>query len=817
MAAGMAEQEPQRLMRTSNLQGLSANEVEVRRKQGQGNVAPLKTSRSYFQIVRENVFIPVNNFMFVLGIALLLLRQYSDALLSVGVVSFNILVSVVQEIRAKRTLDRIALLTRPKATVIREGQELQVDPGELVIDDILVVRPGDQIVVDGVLVGDGRMEVDEALLTGESDLISKHTGDEVYSGSFCVTGSASYQAVRVGAKTVASQLTTGARAFRRMYTPLQHEINVFIQSILLVALFFELLLVVDALFSHFILVQSVKMAVVIFGIVPKGLILAISVAYALGAVRIIGKGALVQQANAVESLSNVDTLCLDKTGTLTTNNMTLDNVHALNIDESELLRLLGNYVASLTTGNVTSEAIGAAYSGQALHASEEVPFSSARKWSALSFDDDALQGVYVLGAPEAILPPERTDIYVEAFVDEETKQGRRVLLFARSSSAAPLLDSTGEPVLPDDLIPLGLISLRDELRPQALETLASFAEAGIQLKIISGDHPQTVAALAKQVGLDSNDIKVVSGEDLSDLDAAQLAQVAEETTIFGRITPQQKEHLVQALRSRNHYVAMIGDGVNDVLSLKQADLGIAMNGGSQATRSVADIVLLRDSFESLPEVFHEGQRIRNGMQNILKLFLTRVLYMTILLVGTIIVDGFPLVPKQNAILTFITEGVPTLGLATWTHPGPSPRNRLYRSFLHFVIPAATTLSLAGLGVFFAALAITSQLPAAQSALTTFAVVCGLLLIPFVVPPTKAWVGGNLLSGDWRPTLMAIGLFAGYVILLFIPPLRGIFEIRTLPIGVYALIGVVAMVWALTLRLIWRKRLLERFLQVDWGD
>lgn len=809
-------QEFQGIIRIQNLQGLTASEVEVRRKQGHGNVAPLKTSRSYFQIVRENVFIPVNNFMFVLGIALLLLRQYSDALLSVGVVTFNILVSVVQEIRAKRTLDRIALLTRPKATVIREGQEHQVDPSELVIDDILVVRPGDQIVVDGVVVGDGRMEVDESLLTGESDLISKHTGDTVYSGSFCVTGKACYQAVQVGTKTVASQITAGARAFRRIYTPLQHDVNVFIQAILLVALFFELLLVIDALFSHFILVQSVKMAVVIFGIVPKGLILAISVAYALGAVRIIGKGALVQQANAVESLSNVDTLCLDKTGTLTTNNMALENVHALNSDKSELLRLLGNYVASLATGNVTSEAIGAACSGQALHVSEEAPFSSARKWSALSFDDDALRGVYVLGAPEMLLPSVHSGNDFAPLVDEETARGRRVLLFAQSSALVPLLNSAGEPCLPEDLTPLGLVSLRDELRPQALETLTSFAEAGIKLKIISGDHPQTVAALAKQVGLDSNDIKVVSGEELPEMDMAQLAQIAEETTIFGRITPQQKERLVQALRSRDHYVAMIGDGVNDVLSLKQADLGIAMNSGSQASRSVADIVLLRDSFESLPQVFHEGQRIRNGMQNILKLFLTRVLYMTILLVGTTIADGFPLVPKQNAILTFVTEGIPTLGLATWTHPGPSSRSRLFHSFLHFIIPAATTLSLAGLGVFFGVLAFTSQLTAAQSALTTFAVVCGLLLIPFVVPPTKAWVGGNALSGDWRPTLMALGLFAGYGVFLAIPPLRGIFEISPLPIGVYALIGAISVVWALTLRLIWRKRLLERFLQVDWG-
>jgi cation-transporting P-type ATPase E len=815
MTTGTAEQESHEKIRIPNLQGLSASEVKLRRAQGRGNTAPLKTSRSYIQIVRENVFIPVNNMMYLLGIALVLLAQYTDALLSVGVVSFNILVSVVQEIRAKRTLDRIALLTRPRATVIREGQERHVDPGELVMDDILVVRPGDQIVVDGVVVGDGRMEVDESLLTGESDLISKRTGDTVYSGSFCVTGGACYQAVQVGAKTVANLLTAGARAFRRIYTPLQRDVNLIIQAILLVAMFFEILLVIDALFSHLILVQSVKMAVVILGIVPKGLFLAISVAYALGAVRIIGKGALVQQANAVESLSNVDVLCLDKTGTLTTNNLALDKVHALDIDESELLPLLGDFVASMPVGNVTSEAIGAACRGQALPVREEVPFSSARKWSALSFDETALQGVYVLGAPEALLPSLDPGAGLPAFIDAETAQGRRVLLFARSSSLVPLHDDAGEPRLPGVLIPLGLVSLRDELRPQARETLTSFAEVGIQLKIISGDHPQTVAALAKQVGLDSDTLKVVSEEDLAGMDMAQLAQVAEETTIFGRITPRQKERLVQALRSRDHYVAMIGDGVNDVLSLKQADLGIAMNSGSQATRSVADIVLLNDSFATLPQVFHEGQRIRNGMQNILTLFFTRVLYMTILLVGTTVVDGFPFMPKQNAILTFVTEGIPTLGLASWAHPGSSPRRHLGRTFLHFVLPAAVTLSLGGLGVFLTALYFTTQLSVAQSALTTFAIVSGLLLIPFVVPPTKAWTGGNPLSGDWRPSLMALGLLAGYGLILAIPPLRAFFEMAPLSIGEYALIGVVAVGWGFTLRWIWRARLLERFLQVDW--
>ncbi len=834
MAAGITEQGSHHTIPVMGLQfqGLSESEVIVRRAHGLGNTAPLKTSRSYIQIVRENVFMFVNTIMFILIVALLLLGQYSDAIVSMGVVSFNVLISLVQEIRAKRVLDRIALLTRPKATVMREGQERLVDPGEIVIDDILVVRPGDQMVVDGPMVSDGHLEVDESLLSGESDLIPKRLGDHLYSGSFCVSGSACYRAEQVGQESVANQITRGARAFRRIYTPLQRGINLIIQVTLLVALFCEILLVMGSALNHTPLVAGVRMTVVIVGIIPKGLLLATSVAYALGALRILGKGALVQQANAVESLSNVDVLCLDKTGTLTANTLVLDAMHRVGTDVSELQGLLADYVANLSVGNTTSAAIGAACGGQSahiLHIHEEVPFSSARKWSALAVDDAQQRAVYVLGAPEILQPALRSVTGLEEYIDTEAARGLRVVLFAFIPALVPLHDANGEPCLPKDLIPLGVVSLRDELRPEAQATLTSFAEAGIKLKIISGDHPQTVAALAKQAGLGS-DIRCISGEEVAGKDAAQLAQVAEETTIFGRITPEQKAQLVQALHSRGHYVAMIGDGVNDVLSLKQANLGIAMQSGSSATRGVADIVLLKDSFAALPQVFREGQRIRNGMHTILQLFLTRIAYVAILIVATMVIDGFPFVPKQNAILTLVTEGIPTVALAAWAHPGQFGLRERLHSFFHFVLPAALTLSLAGLGVYLMALVSTTQaanpgtgnlaitpgaLAIAQSALTTFAIVCGLLLIPFVVPPTRAWVGGNRLSGDWRPTLLALGLLLGYVVMLVIPPLRGFFELVSLRMSDYALIGAIAVAWGLILLWIWRARLLERFLQVHW--
>jgi cation-transporting ATPase E len=808
----------QQIRSTIEDQGLSESEAADRHRHGLGNVLPLKTGRTYAQILRENVFVPVNIIMFALGLALVVLGQVSDALISVGVAFFNVLVGTVQEVRAKRVLDRITLLTRPKVTVLRGGQERVVDPSDVVIGDLLALRPGDQVVVDGHVVSDARLEVDESLLSGESEPMVKQQHDWLYSGSFCISGSVHYLAEKVGGASVSGQFAMGARAFRRVYTPLQRQINLILQVMLLVAIFFEILLLLAVRDNHLSLVEGVKMAVVVIGIVPKGLLLATSVAYALGAVRIVGKGALVQQTNAIEALSNVDVLCLDKTGTLTANALVLEYLSPLHIEEAWLQHLLGSYVASASVGNLTSAAIGTAYPGKALSVFEEVAFSSARKWSALSFDDAQFHGTYVLGAPDILQPSlyEYLDEDVEVLIRTETERGRRVLLFASRSEIEPLHNSRGDPMLPHDLVPLGILSLSDQLRPEAQITLSGFAETGIQLKVISGDHPETVAALVKQAGFAAGG-SAISGEDLTGMDSVQLSQAAEDHAIFGRITPQQKAQLVQALRGRGHIVAMIGDGVNDVLALKQASLGIAMQSGSAATRGVADIVLLKDSFAALPQVFREGQRIRQGMYTILKLFLTRVLYMMCLLIAIMIVDGFPFVPRQNAILTLLTEGIPALALAAWAKPRAFEPKRTLPSLLHFVIPAAVTLSLAALGVFMVDFTSDAQLPLAQSALTSFTITSGLLLIPFVVPPVRAWVGGSSLGGDWRPSLLALGLLTGYAVLLVIPPLRAFFELAALDARSYLLIGLAALMWALVLRLVWRARLLERFLQLDWRE
>lgn len=811
------------------LHGLSTHAVETRRAAGKGAVMPPPTGRTYAQIIREDVFPLINTLLFVLCAALLVLGQISEALVSAGTVLFNVLVSVIQEIRAKRALDRIALLTRPRATVIRDGWEQELDPGELVQDDLLVLRAGDQVMADGPVVGAGQIEVDESLLTGESDPIIKYSGERLSSGSFCLSGTACYRAEHLGVESITGQLTTRARAFRRPATPLQRDLTVVIQALLLVALYIETILLLIALANQTAVVDVVRMSVIVVGIVPIGLFLASSVAYALGAFRLADKSVLVQRLNAVESLSHVDVLCLDKTGTITTNTLVLERLHPFEHSEAELRRLLGLYVSHTTSRNATSLAIATACAPQEnlqhLRVCEEIAFSSERKWSALAIEGCPDQGIYILGAPEMLLSALCPAADLGTFAEKETRRGRRVLLFAFTPEIVPLQGNNEKPVLPTNLLPLGMISLRDELRPEVQETLADFAEIGIQIKIFSGDHPQTVATLARQVGLAGTE-RVIFGSELEQMDEAQLSQIVEEGTIFGRISPQQKEQLAKALRARGHYVAMIGDGVNDLLSLKQANLSIAMQSGSQATRGIADLVLLGDSFAALPVAFAEGQRIRNGMEGAMKLLLTRVLYLALLLLTIPMLGAFPFAPKQKALVTFETIGIMAVSLAAWAHPGPPSRRGVGHLLLHFALPAAATVSLVAFGVylltFFQALQQVGTSTAeaqllAQSALTTFAVCSGLLLVPFVVPPARWWVGGSALNGDWRPTLLAAGLLVVYLVVIACPQLRAFFSLVALHPIDYLFIGAAALCWSIIQRWLWRAHVLERLLRLRWEE
>lgn len=840
MAAGR-----ERVVKTEEYEparGLTEQEVQERRAHGQGNDTPAPTSRSYRQIFVENVFTFINLCLFGLGITLAALGRISDALISTFVISLNVVVSVVQEIRAKRTLDRIALLTRPTAVVVRDGHERAVAPDELVVGDIIKVGPGDQILVDGRLLANGRMAVDESLLTGEADLVAKTPGDEVFSGAFCVTGGGYYQAAGVGTSSLAHQMTSSARAFRRVLTPLQREINVVVRIALLIVVYMEFLLAVMSVLQHINLADSVANSTIVAGLVPNGLFLSIAVAYALGAVRILRFGALVQQANAIESLSHVDILCLDKTGTLTANRLRVAGSYPTGAAQTEIERALAAMAASAGGGNKTTEALHAAWPGPAYPLAGEVPFSPARKWSAVMFAQGEgaaplAPGVYVLGAPEMLLPHLRSGANESAppmsqAIAEQVRalasQGLRVLLLAHAPQPGTLEDRGDASDLPDSMRPMGLVALEDELRPEARETLSAFLQAGVQPKIISGDNPETVAALARQAGL-APEFEVVSGPALERMSDSEFAATAESASVFGRTTPQQKERLIRALHQGGHYVAMIGDGVNDVLSLKQADLGIAMRSGSQAARAVADVVLMQDSFAVLVPAVAEGQRILNGMQDILKLFLTRISTVGLVILSALVVGAFPLELRQGSLVTFFSVGVPAIALAFWAQPGPTSKERLMRRLLHFILPPVLLTSTIGLALFVSTYALElaragnieasnaallADSLAAQTTLTAFLVYCGLFLVIFVEPPSPWWTGGSRLSADRRPVFLAVGMMVAFALMDFVPLLRRIFLLAPLGPYEYLLLGLALVIWVFGVRWFWRARLLSRYLSAD---
>ena len=834
-----------------SIQGLTESEVRARRQRGQGNKAGLRPGRSYWDIARANLFTFFNNLLFGIGIALVALGQVNDALTSVGLGLVNAVISTVQEIIAKRKLDRIALITRPGVTVIREGQEKVIDPAGLVKGDIVRVKPSDQIMVDGRVIGGGRLEMDESLLTGEPDLVPKGIGDALLSGSFCVTGDAYYEAEKVGADSFANQLTSTVREFQVVKMPLQKKIDFAVRLVTLVVALMSLVILLTAVLESLPLIRVVQISAVLSGQVPYGLFFLITIAYTLGAASIAKQGALVQQVNAIESLSNVNVLCMDKTGTLTANRLRFHAIQPLAGADEETVRLrLGEFAHSASVTNSTNEALANALPGERGAPADEIPFASARKWSALAFEKGAGRGVYALGAVEMLAPflsPETVapDSSLSRQVAAWSEAGLRVLLFAHNPDITTLHDEAGQPRLPS-LTPLALVSLGDELRPHAKETVAEFTRLGIRLKIISGDNPHTVIALARQAGLPP-DAQLVAGPDLAQMSPAEFERAAAEATIFGRISPEQKEQIVAALIGQGNYVAMMGDGVNDALSLKKAKLGIAMQSGSSVTRNVADMALLGDSFAALRPAFTEGKRIVSGLSSSMYLFLARVATSTLIIIAISIIGlGFPYEPAQVA-LTLFTVGLPTFFLTLWARPQP-PQPDLLRSLARFVSPAAIVTTIFGVIIYtlfynlvlngvsqhviplrvvarfeaytglaynvdaeFGAAAATIV---AQTSLSVFVSLAAFGLILFLEPPFRFFTGWTTQSPDKRPALLALGLSLIFIVVIRTPDLANYFGLLTPGGPELPIILVMTPLWFLTLRTVWRAKLFERFLALD---
>lgn len=807
-----------------------------------------ETGRSYWNILSASLFSFFNVILFSVGVILIAFGRYNDAFITVIAGLLSAFIKTFQEVRAKRQLDQIALLVRPEATVIRDDVEQTIDAATLVKGDLIHLRAGDQALADGVVVGDGLAELDESLLTGESDLVRKQKGDPIYSGSFCVTGDLLYKAEAVGADSFANQFTAIARAFTRSSTPLQQQVTLVIRLLMVLTVFMALVFYVGGFFRDSSLPQYVAGSAVLIGLVPYGLFLTISLAYTLSAVRIAREGAIVQHTHAVESLNHVDVLCLDKTGTLTANSLRLQTVQPLGkMAESELKHLLGDFARSASATNATTEAIIQGVAGRQRLPVDEVRFASARKWSALAFDDRAGRGVFVLGAPEMLEPylaPDAAEAPLTRQSRTWSEQGLRVLLFAYNPEATTLHDATGEPMLPP-LRPLGLIGMSDELRPHAREMLSQFTELGIRLKIISGDNPHTVAALAKQMGM--GEPKLVVGADLAAMSPADFEQSAEEATIFGRIAPEQKVQVVEALIKRGHYVAMIGDGINDILALKKAKLGIAMQSGSNATRNVADMVLLNDSYAALGPALLESKRVINGLTNATYLLLTRSMTYAFVIMGVLMVGlDFPFEPAQTGV-TAVTVGLPAFFLMLWAR-SQAKQEPLLASLVRFVLPVALWSMLIGVTLFsfvyfrlgaalqdFAMPAavvarfeqytgltyhvdqqfgLTAARILAQTTLSAFLSLSALILILFLEPPVALLASWREASPDRRPGWLAVSFIALLVVGLYVPPVANYLGfIQPMP-GVWVLISGGLVVWGLGLWLFWRKRWMDRLLALD---
>lgn len=657
-------------------QGLSAADVAERIASGRTNAVKEHTSRSYADIFRANIFTRFNALLGFLFVIIILFGDPTDALFGMVLV-VNTLVGIVQEVRAKWALDRLSLLSAPRARVVREGVESEVATGDVVLDDLISVKTGDQVVADGAVLASHGLEVDESLLTGESAAVGKVKGDQVMSGSFIVSGAGMFEATRVGEDAYARKLARQAKQFTLVRSDLRDGISKILKYISWIMVPAGLLLLLSQLYRaqaswHDAVTGTVAGLV---GMVPEGLVLLTSIAFAVSAIALTRRKVLVQELPAVEGLARIDVICLDKTGTITEGKLKLKDLDKIEAG-APFEEVLSGFASDALTSSSTLAAIAGTYpASKDIEITGSVPFSSIRKWSAESFEG---KGSWILGAPEVLLEKVPAAAGLREKVDRLASSGLRVLLLTRSPSG---LDGD---TLPEGLEPVALLTFEEKIRQEAPATLEYFRDQGVKVKVISGDNPVTVGAVATRAGLDAG--TPLDARKLPD-GGEEFADAVEKTTVFGRVTPEQKKSMVEALQSRGHVVAMTGDGVNDVLALKQADIGIAMGSGSPATRAVAELVLLDGNFAAMPGVVAEGRRVAGNIERVANLFLTKTVYATML---TIVIGlagwRFLFLPRHLTIVSALTIGGPALVLSF------APNKRRYMPgfvarVLRFTIPA----------------------------------------------------------------------------------------------------------------------------------
>ncbi|CAN5535094.1 HAD-IC family P-type ATPase [soil metagenome] len=754
--------------------GLTAAEVADRVADGRVNERPPGPTRTLRQILRANVFNPVNAIMLTL-FALIVVAGYPRDGLFVGVVISNAVIGIGQELKARRELRRLEVLNAPIARVLRDGEVIDVEVDAVVADDVCDLGPGDQLVVDGeVLVSDG-LELDESLLTGESDTIVKAPGDRVLSGSFVVAGGGLARATSVGAASYANKLTVEATEFKLVNSELRAGINAILKWLVIIIppasllLLWSLLRVDDGTWQEAL--QGAVAAAV--AMVPDGLVLLTSLAFVAGVLSLARRQALAKELATVELLARVDTLCLDKTGTITTGEISFGELVPLgDIEVAEATDALGTVAHSDQRPNPTMAAIAGAVARPDGDGSDRwvvsavEPFSSARKWASVACADGSC---YWLGAPDIVLPEHASD--ARERVEAESSAGRRVLAMVRSPGTDPT-------VLTDDREPLALVLLEDTVRPDAHEILGYFVEQDVSLRIISGDSVATVVAVAERAGVPHTE-RHIDARTLPD-DPEALAEAMGDTVVFGRVTPHQKQAMVQAFQHQGRVVGMTGDGVNDVLALKRADMGIAMGSGSSASRAVADLVLLDDKFATLPKVLGEGRKVINNIERVSNLFVTKAVYAVLLAAIIGLQDvPFPLLPRHLTLIGTFSIGVPGffLALAPTTElvrPGFLPR------VLRFSIPSGIAAGVAASLVY--QIARTTEgvdLEEARTATAIALLSVGLVILVVVSRPLRAWKIG-----------LAAAMGAAYVATMLIDALQDFFELAPPPTSVWAQMALV---------------------------
>lgn len=691
--------------------GLSAEEVRERVSKGLQNKISKPKTKTAGEIIVENLFSVFNLVIFAIIIFLLYFYYvYRDERLlldSVGVLIIaviNTLLAIIQELKAKRALDKVNLLLKRKVKVIRDGAEAEIEPYEIVKDDILKLTRGDQVVVDGIVQFTNHLEIDESLLTGESNPILKKVGQEVLSGSFCLSGSGYYKADKIGMESYASQVTMQAKKYKFDLTPLQKKINLIVKALFGVAILLVILSVAlnrDGMNPDFVR----KISTIVMSLVPQGLVLMSTVTFAVGVYRISKLGAIVQRLNAIESFSNVQVVCMDKTGTLTQNKLTLRSIIPADGVSPETAKTIAGTYASLTTDkNATATAISELPPESGYRLTDEFPFSSERKFSMIeTVSPNGIKEVLVLGGYDILIGniPGQAGSYIRKKYEDEKLVYYRNLLLCRVRNVQDLKEAADK-LSGIELEPVCIISITDKIRDDVFDAIKLFTDNGIKLKILSGDSAKAVQEVASEIGWKISDDELVSGDEIERSGDKELIRLVNDKTIFARLKPEHKLRIIKALKSQKIYTAMIGDGVNDLPAIKESNMGIAMEEGSAITKEVADIVLLQNKFSLLPKIFDEGNLIVNSVMSVGKLFITKnffVIYIT--LMSILFLLEFPLTPRRVSLINVFGIGLPAF-MITLKNSNRSRAPDFTKELFSFVILSAAVIVAAGYaGVYFA--------------------------------------------------------------------------------------------------------------------